>query len=83
MRKDYIHRVGRTARAASKGIAITLINEEDQYKFSKIEELIGNEIKKASLPEDFDEGPVYDPVRNQRLSKGRKGKSGSSYRDKR
>lgn len=67
--EDYIHRVGRTARAASTGIAITLINEADQYKFSKIEQLIGKEIKKASLPDHFDEGPAYDPVKNRGLDK--------------
>lgn len=72
--EDYIHRVGRTARAASTGIAITLINEEDQYKFYKIEQLIGSPIKKASLPEDFENGPVYDPIKNRGLDKRRSGK---------
>ena len=38
--EDYIHRIGRTARASSKGEAITFINEYDQHKFHKIEELI-------------------------------------------
>lgn len=73
--EDYIHRVGRTARAASTGIAITLINEEDQYKFSKIEALIGKEIVKASLPPHFDEGPVYDPIKNKSKDKKFGGKS--------
>jgi superfamily II DNA/RNA helicase len=47
--EDYIHRVGRTARAESKGVALTFINPHDQYKFKKIEELIGNEIKKLPV----------------------------------
>ncbi len=72
--EDYIHRVGRTARAASTGIAITLINEEDQYKFHKIETLIGSPIKKASLPSHFENGPEYDPIKNKGLDKRNRGK---------
>jgi ATP-dependent RNA helicase RhlE len=58
---DYIHRIGRTARAASKGVAITYINEYDQQKFGQIEALIGSEIKKMPLPESIGTGPVYAP----------------------
>lgn len=72
--EDYIHRVGRTARAASTGIAITLINEEDQYKFHKIETLIGAPIKKASLPSHFERGPKYDPIKNRGLDKRGRGR---------
>ncbi len=60
--EDYIHRIGRTARAATTGIAITFINDFDQYKFSKIETLIGAEINKLPLPESLGSGPVYDPT---------------------
>jgi len=49
--EDYIHRVGRTARAESTGVALTFVNSHDQYKFKKIEELIGKEIKKIPIPE--------------------------------
>lgn len=59
--EDYIHRVGRTARAESTGVALTFINPEDQRKFKRIEELIGNEIKKLPLPEHIGEGPEYTP----------------------
>ena len=58
---DYIHRIGRTARAASKGVAITYINEFDQQKFAQIEALIASEIKKIPLPETIGVGPVYAP----------------------
>ncbi len=58
---DYIHRIGRTARAASTGVALTFINEYDQQKFQQIEELIGAEIKKIPLPENLGTGPVYNP----------------------
>ncbi len=59
--EDYIHRIGRTARAASTGVAITFINEYDQQKFKQIEELIGAEIKKLPLPEGFGAAPLYEP----------------------
>lgn len=58
---DYIHRIGRTARAASTGVALTLINEFDQQKFSQIETLIGNEVMKLPMPESIGAGPVYNP----------------------
>lgn len=45
--EDYIHRVGRTARAETTGVALTLINPEDMRKFKSIEDLIGDEIKTA------------------------------------
>ncbi len=59
--EDYIHRIGRTARADTTGTAITFINEKDQRKFSNIENLIGVEIPKLKIPEELGEGPVYDP----------------------
>lgn len=59
--EDYIHRVGRTARAESTGVAITFINPEDQRKFKKIEDLIGSEVKKLPLPESLGKGPEYTP----------------------
>ncbi len=58
---DYIHRIGRTARAASTGVALTFINEYDQQKFAQIEELIGASINKIPNPESIGSGPVYDP----------------------
>lgn len=63
--EDYIHRVGRTARAESTGVAITFINPEDQRKFKKIEELIGSEIKKLPLPDGLGAGPEYAPEKNE------------------
>lgn len=59
--EDYIHRIGRTARAASTGVALTFINEYDQQKFLQIETLIGNEVKKLPLPGELGSGPAYAP----------------------
>jgi len=58
--EDYVHRIGRTARGDNTGVALTFINADDCYNFSKIETLIGNEVKKLSLPDGFDPGPAYD-----------------------
>jgi ATP-dependent RNA helicase RhlE len=59
--EDYIHRIGRTARAATTGTAITLINPIDQRKFFRIESLIGKEIPKVSVPEELGAAPLYEP----------------------
>jgi ATP-dependent RNA helicase RhlE len=59
--EDYVHRIGRTARAATKGTAITFVNEKDQRRLSYIEKLIEKEVPKIPLPEGFDEGPAYQP----------------------
>ena len=59
--EDYVHRVGRTARAASKGQAITFINEYEQYNFKKVEDMIGKEIEKSKPREGLGDGPDYDP----------------------
>jgi len=59
--EDYIHRVGRTARAKSEGIAITFINDKEQNKFKKIEELIEKEILKLPVPDNVGESPEYKP----------------------
>ncbi len=56
---DYVHRIGRTARADAKGEAITLINEADMYKFSRIEALIEREVPKLALPESCGKQPVW------------------------
>ena len=50
--EDYVHRVGRTARAESTGVAITLVNDFDRKKLMVLEKFLGNEIKRLSIPED-------------------------------
>jgi ATP-dependent RNA helicase RhlE len=71
--EDYIHRIGRTARAASTGVALTFINEYDQQKFFQIETLIGAEVKKIPMPEHLGLGPAYTPeVKTKRPFTGAK-----------
>ncbi len=59
--EDYIHRIGRTARAASEGTAYTFVTEREQQKFAQIEELLGKPVPKAQVPEKFGPTPAYDP----------------------
>lgn len=58
--EDYVHRIGRTARANTKGEAFTLINEKDMPKLAGIERLIEMEIPRDPLPEALGEGPVWN-----------------------
>lgn len=57
--EDYVHRIGRTARANTKGEAYTLINEKDMQKMQRIEKLIEAEIPRQVLPEELGEGPIW------------------------
>lgn len=59
--EDYVHRIGRTARAASEGTAYTFITEKEQQKFGQIEELLGHPVTKAAVPEQFGPTPAYNP----------------------
>jgi superfamily II DNA/RNA helicase len=59
--EDYVHRIGRTARADKSGTAITFITPKDQYKFLPIEQLLNMTITKNPVPEKFGEAPVYNP----------------------
>ncbi len=51
---DYIHRIGRTARAGNKGDAITLIDSSDEWHWRKIQEMIRQDIELQELPEDVE-----------------------------
>ena len=76
--EDYVHRIGRTARANRDGRAITFVNEEDQYWFQQIEKFLEKVVEKMPLPEDCGEGPEYIKLNkpskrnNSRKGKGRK-----------
>jgi superfamily II DNA/RNA helicase len=59
--EDYIHRIGRTARAATSGTAFTLVGEKEQSKFATIEELLGAPVTKGTIPAVFGPTPAYAP----------------------
>lgn len=59
--EDYIHRIGRTARANADGVAITFVCEAEQGKFHRIEKFIEKDIYKIPLPPSIGPGPVYNP----------------------
>jgi len=69
--EDYVHRVGRTARAENTGLAITLIDPEENYKFKKIEQLIQQEVPKMQLPQGFTK--VDLTKKKSSYGRGRKG----------
>lgn len=64
--EDYVHRIGRTARAGDSGMAITFVSPEEQYRFSKIEEFLGKMIYRIPVPAELGEAPEYNPVRDNR-----------------
>jgi superfamily II DNA/RNA helicase len=70
--EDYVHRVGRTARASSTGVALTFISDKDQNDFKKIEDLIEATIIKIAPPPELGEGPVYNPKHRNSQQKYKK-----------
>ncbi|MBR8536285.1 DEAD/DEAH box helicase [Carboxylicivirga sediminis] len=82
--EDYVHRVGRTARAQTQGVAITLINDKEILEFHKIERLIETNIYKIPLNPELGEAPVYNPeelLKGRRRGKGGKGKPSGNKRN--
>ncbi|MBP3408017.1 MAG: DEAD/DEAH box helicase [Bacteroidaceae bacterium] len=69
---DYIHRIGRTARAGSKGRAITFVSEDDQEFFGRIEEFIEQNVTKMEVPSELGDAPAYEP--KKRKEKPRQGR---------
>ena len=69
--EDYVHRIGRTARADRDGEAITFISEDDMYRFQSIEHFLGKEVEKMPLPEGLGDAPEY--VKRQKKPNSRKG----------
>lgn len=57
--EDYVHRIGRTARAENSGCSITLVSPNDMYKFHEIETFLGKEIQKDTMPAELGEVPEY------------------------
>lgn len=82
--EDYVHRIGRTARADKTGVAITFVNPDDQRRFARCERLIERDLEKLAPPGDLGEGPEYKGFGDRRRGggggqgrhKGRGGKGG-------
>ncbi|MGX8695906.1 MAG: DEAD/DEAH box helicase [Prevotella sp.] len=69
--EDYVHRIGRTARADRDGQAITFVNERDVQRFRQIERFLGKDVEKLPLPEGIGEGPEYKASEEKKPSRGR------------
>ena len=70
--EDYIHRIGRTARASAEGVALTFVSVEDQGRFQRIEKFLGEEVYKIPLPARLGEAPEYAPGRSNGKGGGKK-----------
>ena len=83
--EDYVHRIGRTARAERDGVAITFVSDEEIYSFKQIEKFLDREVEKVALPEGLGEAPDYNAPRGKgksdRNSRGR-GRSKKPTTDK-
>ena len=83
--EDYVHRIGRTARANNDGCAITFVSETEQTKFKQIENFLGNDIYKIPVPAELGEAPEYAPVTkrgNRRSNNKRRGKPNGGNRQR-
>ena len=83
--EDYVHRIGRTARAQRDGVAITFVSDADMRYFFNIEQFLAKEILKQPLPEGLGEAPAYQTVAPRKATRGRGGKNrkGKRYGAKR
>ena len=79
--EDYVHRIGRTARANNDGCAITFVSENEQTKFKNIEEFLAKDIYKIPVPEDLGEAPEYAPKKTSKSRGGKKPNHGKGKKN--
>lgn len=72
--EDYVHRIGRTARANHDGVAITFVSEKEQNAFKSIENFLERDIYKIPVPTELGEAPAYTPRTGSGKGKNRRGK---------
>lgn len=81
--EDYVHRIGRTARANNDGCAITFVSETEQTRFKQIEDFLEKTIYKIPVPEELGEAPSYTPRTSSRRNNWKnKGNGGKRYQQK-
>ncbi len=80
--EDYVHRIGRTARANNEGEAVTFVGEMEQIGFAAIERFLEVDIEKKSIPEELGDAPLYDPKKNAPNHKKRRNNKRTNYKSK-
>jgi superfamily II DNA/RNA helicase len=80
--EDYVHRIGRTARAGAGGSAITLVSEKDQPEFKKIDQFLEKDVEKLPIPEELGRGPEYTGNFKDRKRSGRKHQHGARKKNR-
>lgn len=81
-KEDYVHRIGRTARAGKNGRSVTFVSEKDQQYFARIERFLEKDVEKLPIPESLGEGPVYnkEPKTKKKCHSRKNGKNrGKAY----
>ena len=68
--EDYVHRIGRTARADRDGVAITLVNPDDIRRFQQIEHFLEKEVIKTPLPDGLGDAPEYKSPERRKGPRG-------------
>ena len=81
--EDYVHRIGRTARAQRDGVAITFVSDNDMRYFSDIERFLERSITKNTLPEELGEAPEYKGAPPRKSTRGRGGRGRGGYHPRR
>ena len=79
--EDYVHRIGRTARANNDGCAITFVSEKEQTNFKNIEEFLEKDIYKIPVPEELGEAPEYAPKKAFKSRNGKKSFNGKGKKN--